>query len=169
MTTFRVFISLIVVMAALAITAYAEPFAELPDGAKLDLGAVCPICDMKLESSLLGPAAVVFKDGKVQGFDAAGDMFRWYLEPKKYNFDPVNIKDMYVTEYGAKTFMDAKAALYVTGSDLQQGMGSELAPFSTREAAEKFKSEHNGADVVEFGKVTLNDLKMKKKMLKMKH
>jgi len=165
---------LMVVAVALLIAAFipanaAAATVDLPDGAKLDLSVPCPICNMKPEESKLGPAAAVFKDGKVVGFDAAGDMFRYVLDPKKYGFDAGNIKDLFVTEHGAKNFLDAKKAFYVVGSDVTGDMGPEVVPFSKKEDAEKFKSEHHGKNVATYVQITLDDVTSKKKMLKMKH
>ena len=140
---------------------------DLPDGAKLDLSVPCPVCGMKPEESKLGPAAAVFKDGKVIGFDAPGDMFRYVLDPKKYGFDAGNVKDLFVTEHGTKNFIDAKKALYVVGSDVTGDMGPEVVPFSKKEDAEKFKSEHHGKNVASYIQITLDDLASKKKMLKL--
>lgn len=142
---------------------------DLPDGSKLDVSATCPVCSMKVETSSLGPAAVVFNDGKVVGFDTAGDLFRYVLEAGKYSLDPKNIKSIFVTEYGTKNFIDAKAAFFVVGSDLQGSMGPEVGAFSKKEDAETFKKEHKGKDVVSQSKISLEDLKSKKKMLKMQH
>jgi nitrous oxide reductase accessory protein NosL len=166
-TTISVF--LMVVLATFVSQGWADPMAELPDGSKLDLATTCPVCGMKLEASLLGPAAIVLKDGSVKGFDAAGDLFRFMFDPKKYSFDANNVKNICVTEYGTKKFIDGKTAFYVVGTDLQQGMGAEVAPFANKEDAEKFKEQHKGTGVVEFAKVTADDLKSKKKMLKMQH
>jgi nitrous oxide reductase accessory protein NosL len=142
---------------------------DLPDGSKLDLSAACPICNMKLESSTLGPAAVVFKDGKIVGFDGTGDMFRYVLDAGKHGFDPANIKQLFVTEHGTKNFIDAKSASYVVGSDVAGEMGPEVVPFSKKEDAEKFMADHHGKAVASYVQITLDDLKSKKKMLKMKH
>jgi nitrous oxide reductase accessory protein NosL len=142
---------------------------DLPDGSKLDVSSACPVCSMKVETSSLGPAAVVFNDGKVVGFDTAGDLFRYLLDSGKYGFDPKSIKSIFVTEYGTKNFIDAKAAFFVVGSDLQGSMGPEVAAFSKKEDAETFQKEHKGKDVVNHAKITLEDLKSKKKMLKMQH
>jgi nitrous oxide reductase accessory protein NosL len=142
---------------------------DLPDGSKLDLSATCPICNMKLESSELGPAAIVFKDDKVLGFDGAGDMFRYVLSPEKHNVKLADIKAFYVTQYGTRNFLDAKTAFYVVGSQVTGSMGLEAIAFSTKEAAEKFKSEQNGKRVATFPEVTLDELESGKKILKMKH
>ena len=141
---------------------------DLPDGSKLDTSTECPICHMSIEHGVPGPAAVVFKDGKVVGFDGAGDMFRYVLDPAKYGFEAGNIKHVYVTDYTTKKFLDAKEALYVLESDIQATMGSEVVPFSKKEDAEKFKTEHKGEKIVAYSEVTPEALKPKKKMLKMK-
>jgi copper chaperone NosL len=142
---------------------------DLPDGSKLDLESICPVCAMKVETTAIGPAAIVFNDGKVVGFDGAGEMFRYKFDPGQYKFDPKQIKEIYVTEYGTDKFMPAKDALYVVGTDLQQGMGPELAPFAKKEDAEKFRAEHKGTAVATFSQVSADDVKAKKKMLKMQH
>jgi copper chaperone NosL len=141
---------------------------DLPDGAKLDTSTECPICHMSIEHGVPGPAAVVFKDGKVVGFDGAGDMFRYVLDPTKYGFDAANIKNTYVTDYTTKKFVEAKNAFYVLGSDVQASMGSEVVPFSKKEDAEKFNTEHKGQKVVAYTGVAAADLKPKRKMMKMK-
>jgi nitrous oxide reductase accessory protein NosL len=162
-------VTMALMLAALLPASAAAATADLPDGSKLDLSVPCPVCNMKPEESKLGPAAAVFKDGKVVGFDAPGDMFRYVLDPKKYGFDAGAIKDLFVTEHGGKNFLDAKKAFYVVGSDVTGDMGPEVVPFSKKEDAEKFKSEHHGKNVASYVQITLEDVTSKKKMLKMKH
>lgn len=140
---------------------------DLPDGSKLDLSQTCPVCDMKLESGELGVAAIVFEDGKVVGFDAAGDLFRYYFTHEKYHADSAKIKNAYVTDYGTKKLIDAKQATYVLGAKLKAVMGPEAFPFADKAAAEKFKSDHNGKKIASFSEVSLEDLTVKKKTLKM--
>jgi copper chaperone NosL len=159
-------LALVIVTAAPLISAAAQT-VDLPDGSKLDLSTSCPVCNMKLEDSKAGVAAVVFKDGKVVGFDSAGDMFRYVREPVKYSISTENIKNIFVTEHGTKKFMDAKQAFFVVGSEVQAGMGAEVVPFSKKEDAEKFSSEHKGKRVGAYAEVTADDVKSSKKMLKM--
>ncbi len=147
--------------------ALAAQTVDLPDGSKLDLGTSCPVCNMKLEDSKLGPAAVVFKDGKVVGFDSAGDMFRYVLAPVKYSISTANIKDVFVTVHETKKFVDAKQAFFVVGSDVQGSMGPDIVAFSKKEDAEKFSAEHKGKRVAAYSEVTAADAKSPKKMLKM--
>lgn len=146
-----------------------EETVTLPNGAKLDLAAKCPVCNMEVRSSTLGPAAVVFKAGTVVGFDSTGDMFRYLLDPKKHGFQQENVDRVYVTQYGTKNFIDAKQAVYVVGSDVKGSMGPEVVPFAEKGEAEKFMAAHHGKSVVPFAKVGLSDLKPKKGLLKMEH
>jgi copper chaperone NosL len=142
---------------------------DLPDGSKLDLESICPVCGMKVSTTAIGPAAIVFKDGKVIGFDGPGEMFRYKFDQNQYKFEPKDIKELYVTEYGSDKFMSATDAFYVLGTGMEQGMGPELAPFAKKEDAEKFRAEHKGTAVATFSQVSADDIKPKKKMLKMKH
>jgi copper chaperone NosL len=142
---------------------------DLPDGSKLDLARECPVCEMKIESGVLGPAAVVFKDGKVAGFDGPGDLFRYLLSPEKYGYDPANIKNTYVTDHGTKKLIDSKQAFYVVGARVKQVMGPEAIPFASKSDAEKFSAENKGNKVLTASQMTLDDLTVKKKMLKMEH
>lgn len=165
-------VALFVSVAILVITAAVPAEADsvtLPDGSKLDLSVPCPVCNMNVGSTKLGPAAVVFNDGKVVGFDGAGDFFRFVLDPKKFTFDTANIKTMFVTQYGTKNFIDVKQAFFVLGSDVKGTMGPDAVAFAKREDARKFASEHHGKKIASFNEVTLTDLKAAKKMLKMKH
>lgn len=155
------------IVASAPLISVAAQTVDLPDGSKLDLSTSCPVCNMKLEDSKLGVAAVVFNDGKVVGFDSAGDMFRYVLAPVKYSISAGNIKNIFVTEHGTKKFMDAKQAFFVVGSEVQEGMGAEVVAFSKKEDAEKFNSEKKGKRVAAYAAVTLDDVKSQKKMLKM--
>ena len=159
----------LVIVASAPLISVAAQTVDLPDGSKLDLTASCPVCNMKLEDSKLGVAAVVFKDGKVVGFDTAGDMFRYVFAPDRSSFDAANIKNVFVTEHGTKKFIDAKHAFFVVGSDVQGSMGVEVVPFSKKEDADKFSSDHKGKRVAAYAEVAAGDVKSEKKMLKMEH
>lgn len=159
----------VALLATAPIIASATQAVDLPDGSKLDLGATCPVCGMKLESSTLGPAAVVFQDGKVVGFHSAGHMFEYILAPVKYSISTGNIKNVFVTDHGTNKFMDANQAFFVVGSDVQGSMGPDLVAFSKKEDAEKFSTEHKGKRVAAYTEVTAADVKSAKKMLKMEH
>jgi copper chaperone NosL len=155
------------IVASAPLVSVAAQTVDLPDGSKLDLSTSCPVCNMKLEDSKLGVAAVVFNDGKVVGFDSAGDMFRYVLSPVKYSASTGNIKNMFVSEHGTKKLLDAKQAFFVIGSEVQAGMGAEVIPFSKKEDAEKYSSANKGKRVAAYAEINVDDVKSSKKMLKM--
>lgn len=157
-------------MAAVAMINDAQAaVVELPDGSKADLSSQCPVCHMKAEAGTLGPAAVVFANGAVTVFDGPMDFFRFVLSAAQYGVSKADIKHLFVTDYAGKKFIDAAKAYYVVGSDVTSGMGPEPIPFSTREAAEKFKAEHAGKAVLAYGDVAMDHVKPQRKMLKMEH
>ncbi len=140
---------------------------ELPDGSKADLSSICPVCGMKVEAGGIGFAALVLVDGSVKVFDGPGDFFRFVLSPDAYGFKITDLKHVFVTDYSEKKLIDAKKAYYVVGSSLTGGMGPEAVPFSTKEAADKFKIANNGKAVLTYNQVAIEHLKPRKKILKM--
>jgi len=159
------------ILAALFTLAVTPPanaaVVDLPDGSKADLSSICPVCGMKVEAGSLGPAAVVLSDRSVKVLDGPGDFFRFILSPASYGFENTDLKQVFVTDYAAKKFIDAKKAYYVVGSSLSGGMGPEAVPFSTMEAADKFKRDNGGKAVLSYGEVAMEHLKPRKKILKM--
>ncbi|WP_438751087.1 nitrous oxide reductase accessory protein NosL [Pararhizobium sp. O133] len=91
-------------------------------------------------------------------FSSARDTLAFTMLPE----EPKDIAAIYVSdmakattweEPGADNWIDARTALFVIGSGLRGGMGTdEAVPFSTREAADKFAGEHGGR-VVSFDEV----------------
>lgn len=161
-------LALFLFLSVAVLSAYGST-VDLPDGSKLDGSALCPVCNMKVGAGNIGIAAVVLDSGKVIPFDGPGDLLRFVLAPEKYGFDHVGIKHVFVTDYERKAMIDAKKGFYVVGSDLSGGMGPEAIPFSTKEAAEKFKADHKGKEVLSYNQVNLDHLKIRKKILKMDH
>jgi copper chaperone NosL len=91
-------------------------------------------------------------------FSSARDTIAFTMLPD----EPKDIQAIYVSDMGKATswdkpgadnWVEARKALFVIGSRLKGGMGSEEAvPFSDRAAAEKFASQHGGR-IVSFGEV----------------
>ncbi len=138
----------LVVLAASPAAAERKPVAP----AKNDK---CPVCGMFVSMYPDMVAEIIFKDGTYAAFDGCKDMFRYYLNMKKYN-PSKNINDIdsiYVHEYYDLTFIDGRKAYYVAGSDVYGPMGRELIPFRTEEDASAFKYDHKGK-ILRFGDVT---------------
>jgi nitrous oxide reductase accessory protein NosL len=115
----------------------------------------CPVCGMFVGMYPDIIAEIIFKDGTYAAFDGCKDMFRYYLNMKKYN-PSKNINDIdsiYVHEYYDLTFIDGRKAYYVVGSDVYGPMGRELVPFRSEEDASAFKCDHKGK-ILRFGDVT---------------
>ncbi len=115
----------------------------------------CPVCGMFVAMYPDIIAEIIFKDGTYAAFDGCKDMFRYYLNMKKYN-PSKNINDIdsiYVHEYYDLRFIDGRKAYYVAGGDVHGPMGRELIPFRTEEDASAFKYDHKGK-ILRFGDVT---------------
>jgi nitrous oxide reductase accessory protein NosL len=164
----KVGIIMVTALALSAATAFAKT-VSLPDGSKLDLEKSCPVCGMKASMGKLGVSAVVFKDGNVTATDGPRDLFRYLLNPGKYDFDKEKIKAIYVTDYDSKRIVNAKQAYYVIGSDVTGAMGKAPIPFLDKTVAEKFSKEHGGQKVVSFSELDIDDVTPQRKRLRMKH
>jgi copper chaperone NosL len=91
-------------------------------------------------------------------FSSARDAVAFTMLPE----EPKDIEAIYVSDMGKATswdkpgadnWVDARKALFVIGSSVRGGMGSEEAvPFSDRAAAEKFAGK-NGGRIVSFAEV----------------
>ena len=106
----------------------------------------CPVCGMFVAMYPDIIAEIIFKDGTYAVFDGCKDMFRYYLNMKKYN-PSKNINDIdsiYVHEYYDLKIIDGRKAYYVVGSDVYGPMGRELVPFRSEEDASAFKYDHKG-------------------------
>ncbi|MGD0281921.1 MAG: nitrous oxide reductase accessory protein NosL [Dissulfurispiraceae bacterium] len=115
----------------------------------------CPVCGMFVAKYPDMLAEIIFRDGTYAVFDGPKDMFRYYLNMKKYNhLKNINdIDSIYVHEYYNLTFIDGRKAYYVAGSDVNGPMGRELIPFLKEEDASAFRKDHKGK-ILRFGDIT---------------
>lgn len=121
----------------------------------------CPVCGMFVKKYPDWMSQIVFKDGSYVVFDGAKDMFRYYLEGKRYkgSYRLSDIDSVYVTDYYQLRVIDAREATYVLGSDVYGPMGHELIPFARVEDAKEFMKDHRGKDILKFGDITPERLK----------
>jgi copper chaperone NosL len=112
----------------------------------------CPVCGMFVAKYPDFVAEVSFKDGSYAVFDGAKDMFKYYLNLKKYA--PAkrieDIVSIYVTDYYSLEPIDGTTAWYVAGSDTFGPMGKELIPFSKESDARGFMKDHKGKSLLRF-------------------
>ena len=117
----------------------------------------CPVCGMFVAKYPDFVAQVIFQDGSYAVFDGAKDLFKYYLNLKKYA--PAKrveeIAAIYVTDYYSLELIDGSQAWYVTDSDVYGPMGKELIPFAKESDARGFMKDHKGKSLLRFKDVTL--------------
>jgi len=106
-------------------------------------------------------AQILFKDGSSLFFDGAKDLFRCYLNLKKYSSskNPSDVDSIYVNDYYGLISIDGYKAFYVIGSDVYGPMGRELIPFEKKTDAREFMKDHKGKSMLRFTDVTPDILK----------
>jgi nitrous oxide reductase accessory protein NosL len=117
----------------------------------------CPVCGMFVAPYADWNAKVEFADSGSAIFDGSKDMFKYYLDIKKYA--PARDKDMIkaitVKDYYSREDIDARKAYYVIWGDVYGPMGHEPIPFATEADAKKFLKEHHGKKILRFNDITL--------------
>jgi len=139
--------------------AKAAPRVNLPKPGEHD---ACPVCGMFVARYHEWVATMVFANGEAVHFDGAKDFFKFWLDMKKY--DPhghtqEDVVKMGVTAYYSTEMIDARAALYVIGSDVLGPMGHELIPHPDMYDAREFMKDHKGKAIVRFDDVDMEMLK----------
>ena len=102
-------------------------------------------------------ATITFIDSTTAVFDGSKDMFKYYLDMKKYNTTQrrESITAITVKDYYSKEDTDALKAYYVIWGDIYGPMGNEPIPFQNEADAKKFLKEHHGKKVLRFKDITL--------------
>ena len=116
----------------------------------------CPVCGMFVAKYPDFLAQIVFTDGSHALFDGCKDMFKYYLDFKKYNAakNLADIAAIQVTDYYSMMPIDGRTAWYVVGSDVFGPMGRELIPFQQETDAQEFMKDHSGKKLLRFTEIT---------------
>ena len=118
--------------------------------------AKCPVCGMFVAKFPDWNASIVYKDGTKIYFDGPKDLFKYYLDPKKY--DPAkkraDIAFIGVKDYYSLKVIDGRRAYFVVGSKVYGPMGKELIPFAKKSDAEGFQIDHQGRNPLRFDQIT---------------
>jgi copper chaperone NosL len=117
----------------------------------------CPVCGMFVSMFVDWNSEIRFTDSTRAIFDGAKDMFKYYLDIKKYNSSKSKdqITTILVKDYFSRTSIDARKALYVIWSDVYGPMGHEPIPFEKEAEAKKFLKEHKGKKIMGFKEISL--------------
>ena len=134
-------------------SAFAGEVAAPNNGKKVK----CPVCGMFVAPYADWNAKIEFSDSTQAVFDGSKDMFKYYLDMKKYapKRDRANITSITVKDYYSKENTDARKAYYVIWGDVYGPMGHEPIPFETEAGAKTFLQEHHGKKVLRFQDITL--------------
>jgi copper chaperone NosL len=121
----------------------------------------CAVCGMFVAKYKHWVAEIVFRDGSAVFFDGPKDMFRYYLDMKKYDSrkTQADVAAAFVTEYYSTRMTDGHSVVFVRGSDVNGPMGAELVPIETEAKAKEFMKDHGGKKVLKFVEVTTEDLR----------
>lgn len=140
------------VVMALAACGESRDSADLPSPQEPTREAVGHYCGMIVVDHA-GPKGQIFLEGEPKPiwFSSVRDTLAFTMLPEEpktvvaiYVNDMAKVKTWDQPEPG--TWLDATKAVFVVGSDARGGMGAlETVPFSTKEAAERFRSVHGGS------------------------
>ena len=116
----------------------------------------CPVCGMFVAKYPDWLATIRFRDGSHVFFDGAKDMFKYIHNQKKYDQarKSEDIQDILVMDYYSMTWLDARKAWYVLGSDIYGPMGRELIPLAQEAGAREFLKDHKGSRIIRFPETT---------------
>ena len=128
---------------------------ELPKPKPMD---ACPVCGMLVAPYPYWIATVLFSDGSADHFDGAKDLFKYLHDMPKYARGRTKdaIRAIGVTDYYTPDQrIDARAAIYVVGSDVLGPMGHEFVPLADAADAAEFMKDHKGKRTLTFEEATL--------------
>ena len=130
----------------------------------------CAVCGMMVAKYTPWITQIHAAGEKPVMFDGVKDMMAYYFNPISYSGKgEMQSADLWVKDYYTLEYIDGREALYVVGSDVMGPMGEELIPFASRDAAENFRKDHKGKEVISFDDIGAEMImKMKKRhMMKM--
>ena len=141
------------ILLCLAFWASCAVAQNLPKPGPKDL---CPVCGMLVSKYPNWVATITWKDGHAHFFDGAKDMFKFLHDLAKYapGHRKEDIAGIYVTDFYNLERIDARKAIFVSGSDVLGPMGHELVPLASQADADDFLKEHKGKKILPFDRVS---------------
>lgn len=130
------------------------PMVDLPGPGDRD---VCPVCGMFVAKYPYWIASLRFRDGHVEHFDGAKDLWKYLLDVPRWapGRKAEDIEAVGVTSYYENDRIAAKPAWYVIGSDVYGPMGHELVPHATEADAKEFLTDHRGRRILRATDISL--------------
>lgn len=104
---------------------------------------MCEMCGMIISEARFA-AALLLEDGRALKFDDTGEMFAYHHE-----HPDLKVRAWFVHDYRTEEWTRGEPAFYVISKDVRSPMGTGVAAFAQRPAAEAF-AHGIGADVLSF-------------------
>lgn len=126
-----------------------ESAAVVQRAVAIEHGDECHLCGMVI-SEQPGPKGELYERGASapRKFCSTRDLFAYLLDPERsHRIETVYVHDMAVTPWDHpddETFIDAREAWFVAGSDRPGSMGATLGSFSRRDHAQAFVDTYGG-------------------------
>ena len=99
---------------------------------------MCAQCGMTVDDERFA-SALVMQDGKTRIFDDAGEMIMYVA-----GHPGETVRAWYVHDYTTKAWVNGEKATYVVSEKVSSPMGTGVAAFAERAAAESFGKEMDG-------------------------
>jgi copper chaperone NosL len=149
----RRFILSLLMLLWLGVYGWASETKEPPKATAKDK---CPVCGMFITKYPDWTSIVLFKDGSAAFFDGPKDMFKYLFDLKRFNPSrkKEDIKNLWVKDYYKLSFIKAREAWFVLGSDIFGPMGHELIPLEKEAEAKEFLKDHRGKKILKFSEVS---------------
>lgn len=131
--------TLLILWIVLAVLAGCQPQPEGPQPPEIRYGQdSCSACGMVIDEARFA-AATLLVSGEYLKFDDAGEMLSYHM-----NHPEDQVAAWFVHDYPTEKWIRGEQAFFVKSDELQTPMGSGIATFAERAAAEAFAAERNG-------------------------
>ncbi|ATE58585.1 nitrous oxide reductase accessory protein NosL [Thauera sinica] len=120
------------------------------DARPIPADARCAVCGMYPSRFPRWAAQLILDDGGALFFDSPVDLFLFLAEPERFGAarDAARAAALYVSDHAGRGWVDARQAVFVTGSAARGPMrGPDLPAFADEAGAAAFVAEHGGRTV----------------------
>lgn len=136
--------------------AFAAGPGELPPPVEnLSQRERCPVCGMFVARYPEWISQLHLDGGEAHHFDGMKDLLAYYFSPAKFSGRAdAEVKAIWTKDYYTLQWVEARRAWFVVGSRVHSPMGHDFIPLASREAAEAFKRDHQGQEILTFDEIT---------------
>ena len=122
-------------------------------------GDRCPVCAMPVKAHERFSAAIALSDNTVFYFCSPGCMLRAWLMPGRYlNRSGDQLSRPVAREYFSGDVVDARRALWVSGSDVVGPMGPALVALKSESQLTAFRRRHGAGRVFRLSSIRVENL-----------